>query len=110
VLVTSGIVVVGTPSPAAAYCGQPPNNSIPTQNTAVTGSSVAARTGPHVTCGVVFRANQGSILTRCWVQGDAVTRNGQTWFTWSWVWHYGLPGAGWMSDAYLQGSGATRHC
>ena len=108
--VTSGIVVVGTASPAAAYRGQPANLSIPHQDTAVTGSSVAARTGPHVTCGVVFRSNQGPIRTRCYVQGDGVTRNGVTWYTWSWVSHYGLPGAGWMSDAYLQYGGATRRC
>ncbi len=105
-------LVSGLATPAAASCSHahsPISTNGPIQ---ITGDSVAMRTGPHTSCGLVDRFYTGDYMTpHCWVAGDSVTRGSYTYGTWSYVSLFGLgePG-GWVSDAYLSDDGADTHC
>lgn len=73
---------------------------------------MAVRTGPHTSCGLVDRFYTGDYVTpHCYTVGDAVTRDGITYRTWSFVHLTALAEPyGWVSDAYLTKGGADRAC
>lgn len=102
-------IVLVPASPAAAACFV--STLAYAEYGTFTGTNVNMRTGPSVSCGVVAQGQAGDVLRYdCWERGDAVTRDGLTYTTWSHVLDQAIWTSGWVSDAYLSNNGATYEC
>lgn len=67
------------------------------------GSNVNIRIAPHLSCNTITGQGQFSHIVdyHCWAYGDAVTRNGVTYFTWTHLRDVTTGKVGWVSDALL---------
>lgn len=107
-----GFAVVIPASPAAASCSHVHSDLSSNGYIQITAESVAMRTGPHTSCGLITRWYTGDYMyPHCYIVGDSVKRGTVTFSTWSWVSlaAHGDP-EGWVSDAYLSGGGANTRC
>ncbi|OLF15058.1 hypothetical protein [Actinophytocola xanthii] len=106
-------------TPTPRHCsGHTPHNDIDQRGYArlVTGDNVNQRRYPHTGCVSDGQAQRThSIDYHCWRDGDAVTRNGVTYYTWTYLRNDTTEVQGWVSDAYLASNpngttGSTVHC
>lgn len=76
------------------------------------GSSVNIRSGPHLTCGVLGQGQLSHYVRyECYTAfGDAVTRNGETLRTWTYLTDTANGVSGWVSDLYLTNRGSYSLC
>jgi hypothetical protein len=67
------------------------------------GSNVNIRLGPHLSCNTILGEGQlnHTVDYHCWAFGDAVTRNGRTYTTWTHLHDVTTNKDGWVSDSLL---------
>ncbi|NKE57040.1 hypothetical protein FXN61_09400 [Lentzea sp. PSKA42] len=94
---------------SAMHCGHAHSNRDTRTGNFFDANAVAIRRGPHTPeCAA---DGQGQLSHRvdyhCWTNGDAVTRGGVTYRTWSYLRDVTTGVSGWVSDAYLDRNPAS---
>jgi hypothetical protein len=76
-----------------------------------TASNVSIRRYPHTSCARIGVGNQSHTISYwCWQFGTAVTRDGETWYSWTYITDDTTGVSGFVSDAYLANGGSGHQC
>jgi hypothetical protein len=107
----TGVAVVSAAAPASATCSHAHSNIDTKLGTLFDATNVNIRTGPHTTCGSLgYGQPSHSVDFHCYTNGDRVSANGHTTYTWTYLRDSTTGVSGWVADALLDNLGSTVAC
>ncbi len=107
----TGVAVVSAATPASATCSHYHTNIDTTYGQLFNASNVNIRTGPHTSCGSLgFGQLSHGVDFHCFTNGDRVSANGYTTYTWTYLKDTTTGVSGWVADALLDGLGSGIAC
>ncbi|NES31582.1 hypothetical protein GCE86_03685 [Micromonospora terminaliae] len=107
----TGVAVVTAAAPASASCSHAHSNIDTKLGTLFNASNVNIRTGPHTTCGSLgYGQLSHSVDFHCYSNGDRVSANGHTTYTWTYLRDTTTGVSGWVADALLDNLGSSVAC
>lgn len=107
----TGVAVVSVAAPASATCSHSHSNIDVKGGSLFNASNVNIRTGPHTSCGSLgYGQLSHSVDFHCFTNGDRVSANGNTTYTWTYLKDNTTGVSGWVADALLDGLGSGMAC
>ncbi|MFE9957621.1 hypothetical protein [Micromonospora sp. NPDC005299] len=107
----TGVSVVSAAGPASATCSHAHSNIDTKVGTLFNATNVNIRTGPHTTCGSLgYGQLSHSVDFHCFTNGDRVSANGHTTYTWTYLKDTTTGVSGWVADALLDSLGSGIAC
>jgi hypothetical protein len=107
----TGVALVSAAGPASATCSHSHSNIDTKFGTLFNASNVNIRSGPHTTCGSLgYGQLSHSVDFHCYTNGDKVSANGHTTYTWTYLKDTTTGVSGWAADALLDNLGSSIAC
>ena len=107
----TGVTVMSAAGPASATCSHGHSNIDTKLGSLFNATNVNIRTGPHTTCGSLgYGQLSHSVDFHCYTNGDRVSANGHTTYTWTYLRDSTTGVSGWVADALLDNLGSTVAC
>ncbi|MEU5727087.1 hypothetical protein [Micromonospora sp. NPDC047738] len=107
----SGVAVISAAAPAGASCSHSRTNVDTAGGQLFNASNVNIRSGPHTSCASLgYGQYTHNVDFWCFTNGDKVTANGHTTYTWTYLKDTTTGVSGWVADALLDNLGSNIAC